>query len=185
MLKTTHMLFIAATNSYMIILVILTLCLSGCGFTLRNAQSLPPQLQTMYYQIDNPYGDFELLLKRSLISSKITLLPNPSKLAPTIHVSAEDVPPSTTTSVSSSSARLYTLTYKVVISINDAQGKIVVPPQTISVSRNLSLQPNEMIENASQVVIIKKEMMQELIVNIFNVLCARDTFKALALDKTT
>lgn len=166
-------------------LLILTFCLSGCGFTLRNAQSLPSQLQTMYYQTDNPYGDFEVLLKRSLISSKIILLPNPSKLAPTLHVSTEDVPPSTTSSVSSAAARVYTLTYRSIISVNDAQGKIIISPQTISVSRDLSLQPNEMIENASQVAIVKKEMMQELIVNMFNVLCAKDTFQALALDKTT
>jgi len=180
----------AATSFYkqtklavVIVPIIFALCLSGCGFTLRNAQSLPPQLQTMYCQTDNPYGDFEVLLKRSLTSSKITLLPNPNKLAPIMHVSAEDVPPSTTSSVSSASARVYTLTYRSVISINDAQGKIVVPPQTISVSHDVSLQPGEMIENAPQVGIVKKEMMQELIVNIFNVLCAKNTFKALAADK--
>lgn len=160
-------------------ILIFALCLSGCGFKLRNAQSLPPQLQTMYCQADNPYGEFETLFKRSLTSSKINLLPDPSKLAPTIHVSAEDSPPVTTSSVSSSSARVYTLTYKSTISINDASGKVIVPPQVISVSRTLSLQHNEMIEMAPQVTIVKKEMMQELIVNIFNVLCAKDTFKAL------
>jgi LPS-assembly lipoprotein len=164
---------------YMIISVILVLCLSGCGFKLRNAQSLPPGLQTMYYQTDNPYGEFEILFKRSLTSSKINLLPNPSKLAPIIHISAEDSPPTTTSSVSSSSARVYTLTYKSTIGINDASGKVIVPPQTISVSLTLTLQHDEMVEMAPQVAIVKREMMQELIVNIFNVLCAKNTFKAL------
>lgn len=158
---------------------ILALCLSGCGFKLRGTQSLPPQLQTMYYQTDNPYGEFETLFKRLLASSKINLLPDPSKLAPTIHVSAEDSPPTTTSSVSSSSARVYTLTYKSTISVNDASGKVIVPSQTISAVRTLSLQHDEMIEIAPQVAIVKREMMQELIVNIFNVLCAKDTFKAL------
>lgn len=168
-----------------IILLILVLCLSGCGFTLRNAQSLPQQLQTMYFQADNPYGDFEVLLKRSLISSKIVLLPNSNKLAPIMHVSAEDVPPTTTGSFSSSSARVYTLTYKSIVSIDDARGKVIVSPQTISMSRTLSLQSNEMIETAPQVAIIKREMMQELIVDVFNVLCAHNTFEALAADRAT
>ena len=161
------------------VIIMLLLVVSGCGFKLRNAQSLPVQLQTMYYQANNQYGEFEVLFKRSLISSKINVLPSPNNLAPTIHVSAEDVPPATTSSISSSAARVYTLAYRATISINDARGKVIVPMQTLGVSRSISLEHNEMIEISPQVAVVKKELMQELIVNILNVLCAKDTFKAL------
>lgn len=154
--------------------------LSGCGFTLRTTKSLPPQLQQVYYQTDNPYGAFELGFKRALKASSVKMLTAPNTTAPVLRVTSTWSPPSTTTSMSSTSGRTYNLNYTAIVSINDASGKLLLSPQTVSVTRDINLQSNEIVEITPQVEIAKQEMQQELSTKILNVLCAKNTFRALA-----
>lgn len=155
------------------------LVLTGCGFTLLTAKSLPPQLHQLYYQTDNPYGQFETGLKRMLKFSKIVLLDAPNKTAPILHVTA-NYSYSTTSSISSTAARVYTLNYTATISIDDATGKVLLTPRTVSASRTIMLQPNEIFETTLQVDIAKQEIRQDLMGKILNVLCAPKTFEALS-----
>lgn len=156
--------------------------LSGCGFKLRTMQSLPPQLHQIYYQTDNPYGQFEITIKRSLKASNIILLPNSNATAPILHITA-NYSYSTTSPISTSEARVYTLNYSATISINSTTNALLLTPQTVSTSRSITLQANEPIESSSQIEIAKQEMIQELSVKVLNVLCAEKTFEALAIKK--
>jgi outer membrane lipopolysaccharide assembly protein LptE/RlpB len=153
--------------------------LSGCGFKLRTAESLPPQLHQVYYQTDNPFGQFEVAFKRALKTSKVKLLDEPNATAPVLHVTS-NYSSSTTSSISTTSGRVYSLSYTATISINDASGKILLTPQTASVSRSISLQPNEIFETTPQVEIAKQELLQELSTKILNILCAKKTFAAFS-----
>ncbi|EKE01351.1 MAG: hypothetical protein ACD_21C00156G0018 [uncultured bacterium] len=154
--------------------------LTSCGFTLRTAKSMPPQLHKIYYQADNPYGQFEVTLKKVLKSSNVALLTNTNNIAPILHVTSNYNTPSTTSSISSAEARTYTLTYSATISINCASGKPLLAPQTVSVSRSIILQPNEILEISPQTETAKREMCQELSTKVLNILCAPKTFQALS-----
>lgn len=164
--------------------LIILFFLSGCGFKLRTAKSLPSQLHQVYYQTDNPYGQFEVILKKALKASRVVLLATPNATAPILHVTA-NYTPSTTSSVSSAEARIYTLNYTATISISDAADKQILTPQTVSTSRNISLQPNEVFETTPQIEIAKQEMLQELSRKILDILCAKNTFQAFTKQKNT
>jgi LPS-assembly lipoprotein len=161
------------------ILILLSLFLTGCGFTLRTAKSLPPQLHQIYYQTDNPYGQFEITLKRTLKASNVILLPAPNATTSILHVTS-NYNYSTTSSISSAAGRVYTLNYNATISINGANDKLLLYPQAVTVSRTVTLRPNEVFEVTPQVEITKQEMLQELARKILNILCAEKTFKVLA-----
>ena len=169
------------SKSYIsICLILITIFfLSGCGFTLRTAQSLPPQLHQVYYQTDHPFDSFELALKRALRASNVVLLAEPNKTAPVLHVTSSYAQ-ATTSSISTSSGRVYNLNYTATVSINDASGKLLLAAQTMSAARDITLLPGEVIETSPQVEIVKQELLQELATKILNILCAKKTFQALA-----
>ena len=154
--------------------------LAGCGFHLRAAKSLPPQLYRVYYQTDNPYGQFEIAFKQALKSSNVVMLDAPNKTALVLHVSSVWSVPDTTVSMSTTSGRTYHLNYNATISINDASGKVLLSPQTVSASRDINLQPGEIIETTPQVEVVKQELQQELATKILNILCSKNTFQILA-----
>lgn len=153
--------------------------LTGCGFKLRTTKSLPPQLQQIYYQTDNPYGQFEMAFKKALKASKVVLLATPNTTAPILHVTT-NYSYNSTSSTSSAEARVYNLTYTTTIDIANAAHKQILPSQTVTVTRTISLQPNEIFETTPQIEIAKQEMLQELTTKVLNILCAKKTFQALA-----
>jgi outer membrane lipopolysaccharide assembly protein LptE/RlpB len=155
------------------------LLLSGCGFKLRTVNSLPPQLHRIYYQTDNPYGQFEIALKRVLKASKVNLIATPGANTPILHVTS-NYTSSTTSSITSAAARVYTLSYTATVSVTDAANKQLLSPQTTSASRAVTLQSNEVFEITPQIDIAKQELQQELANKILNILCAKRTFQALA-----
>ena len=163
-----------------IVFILMTMFfLYGCGFTLRTAQSLPPKLQQVYYQTNDPYGQFTVAFKRALKASSVVLLAEPSKTAPVLHV-ISSYTHATTSSISTSSGRVYNLNYTATISIDGASGKVILGAQTASAARDITLRPDEVLEVSSQVEIVKQELMQELATKILNILCAQKTFQALA-----
>jgi|GEM_PF-5749704 len=153
--------------------------LSGCGFKLRTAESLPPQLHQAYYQTDNPFGQFEVAFKKALKASNVKLLEAPNATAPVLHVTS-NYSSSTASSISTTSGRVYSLNYTATISIDNASGKPLLSPQTASTSRSISLQPNEIFETTPQVEIAKQELLQELSTKILNILCAKKTLAAFS-----
>jgi outer membrane lipopolysaccharide assembly protein LptE/RlpB len=171
------------------LILIISCLLSGCGFKLRVGQSLPPQLQKLYYQAEDQYGTFAIAFKKHLEAAKIVVLPPPNNLntlntkVPVLHFASIWETPTTAVSEPSVSGRTYHLCYSAKISISDASGKILLAPQSVSATRDIILQSNELIEVSPQVDMVKIELQQELYGKIMNVLCAKNTFKILATDK--
>lgn len=159
--------------------LIIQILLAGCGFTTRNINSLPPQLSPAYYQAEHPYEPFEASFKKRLKATGVILLFEPQKSSPIIKLSSNF---SYTTNNPSPSveARIYNLNYTATISISDFYNKELLAPKVATVSRSITLQPNEVFEATPQIAIIKREMQQELSTRVFNILSAPKTFQALA-----
>jgi len=160
------------------IILTLTLCLTGCGFKLRFIDSLPPQLNKVYYQATNPYEKFSLNFKQALKSSGAIFLTQPEKSSPIITVTSNYHYANNNPS-SSSQARIYTLNYSASITIRDYDNNILMPKRSASVSRTITLQPNEVFEGTPQVEIVKAEMVQELSNKLLNILSSQQTFRDL------
>jgi len=155
--------------------------ITGCGFAPHSIDSFPPQLNRLYYQTKNPYEPFEIDLKKRLKIAGVTLLRSSEKSAVTLNISTHYSAPSTNNynPASSTQARIYNLNYTATISISDYNNKILLAPQTVSVSRAVTLQPNEVLETTPQIAIAKQEMIQELSTKTLNILTAKKTAEAL------
>lgn len=161
--------------------LLLALCfISGCGFTLRSQQSFPPQLHTLYFQADKPYGQFEVALRKALKAANITLLDDANKAPLIFHVSETSFNHSSDTSSGpSSQARIYHLTMTTYFSIIDNHGNVLLAPQNVTSTRDLTLNSNEIFDTSTQIDVSKQNMRQELITKIFNILSSQKVFAAL------
>jgi outer membrane lipopolysaccharide assembly protein LptE/RlpB len=168
-------------------IVVIQILLVGCGFSTYNVNSLPPQLRQLYYQAEHPNEAFEINLKKKLKAAGVNILSEPTKSSPIININFS-YSSGVNSPISSTQARIYNLNYAATITISDFYNKNLLAPQIAAVTRNVTLQPNEVFEATSQIAMIKREMQQELAIKIFNILSAKKTFQALknmSLSKKT
>ena len=57
-----------------IIIIIISLALTACGFHLRSQNQLPEKLHVIYLASSNPYGPFESTFSQTLRSAGVTVV---------------------------------------------------------------------------------------------------------------
>ncbi len=166
------------TYSKLLAVTVMQLLLIGCGFTSYNINSLPSQLRQIYYQADYPNEPFEISLKKRLNTAGVNILNEPTKSSLILTVGS-NYSAKTNNPASTNQARVYNLSYSATITINDFYKKNIIAPHTVTVTRDITLQPDEIFEATSQVAVIKREMQQELVIKVLNVLSAPTTLRTL------
>lgn len=166
------------------ILIALSAMLSACGFRVYNTQNLPTPLHHIYYQANDSYGQFETQFRDALESANIKLADAPSQALITLRVLSSSFTHNDPNVVSNAQATIYTFTYTATIDLITNKGKKVISPQTLTTTRTITLNPNEVIESSPEVATAREEMGRELIFKILSVLNANDTRKALANLRT-
>ncbi len=161
------------------VLLSMTLLLSACGFHLRGKTPLPAQLQNLAISSDTPYSDFSKQLKSTMRDMGITVDDNtaqaPYRLRIISAVNSEIVG-----SISSSTnTRIYTLYFTVNYQLLDKQGKIILPTQTVSSYRTLTVNANQVLGSSIESLTLQREMRSDVIEKIMYRLAAHNTQRLL------
>lgn len=142
--------------------------LSACGFHLQGEMRLAPRLQHIYLQTRDPYGYLARNLKASLKMSHVNLMCSPQDASATL-VILQDEGLQTLLSVNSTTqTRQYSLTVTVVFEITDSNGCIIVPPQTLTESRVITVQSNQILGSSNETNLYYQQMRRILATAIMN-----------------
>lgn len=139
--------------------------LAGCGFHLRQSVALPSSMQRIHLAVNNG-GDLQRNLARALRNSGIAI---EDDSGPGV---AELVVPvarfSTQTLSISGGARIteYSVQYQVKFSVVDATGKVLLPEQTVQMSRDYSYDATNTIGNDAQVEEIQRSLIDDMVQSI-------------------
>lgn len=166
--------------SYKIVIVLVMILLVGCGFKPRSQSTLPPQLHTIYVQTGEHSGQFDNTFKKSLKAMGITVLDKVDAEHLVLSLSPTTFTSDNASIGSSIQARVYNLIFTVSFQITNSQGKPIIDTQTITITKGLTLSPNEVFSASNQVDMEKQSMQQEAIIRIFNILSSKRTFELLA-----
>lgn len=166
--------------TYKILAVLAVVILAGCGFKPCSQKTLPVKLHTIYLQPGEHVGQFENDFKRSLKAAGVTVLNQVDSKNLILSLSPTTFSSDNSSIGGSIQARVYNLTFSVSFQVIDAKGKIIIDTQTITVTKGLTLNPNEVFSASNQVDIEKQSMQQEAISKIFNILSSPRTFELLA-----
>lgn len=163
---------------WILLVIISSLLISGCGFQPRRASSIPPQLRHLDIQTSKPYSEFITELSELLTSLDIQLSVNKKEAPYTLQVLninySQSNPPITTTSLA------VTLTYTLSVNVRliDRQNKNIIRKTLITASRSIAQNPSQ-VYTPGTATVIKQELRRDVTSKIYYLLIANNTRNAL------
>ena len=146
--------------------IALPLLLSACGFHLRNALTLPPDLGPVKVTARDPYSSLAQSLDRSLIGAGVARAAADSTDVATLRILSERWASTPISIDSFGRAQEYTLRYAVVFSMVDADGEDIVPQQAVELARDYLSIPTQTIGTESERDLLAREMEREMSASI-------------------
>jgi len=141
-------------------LIVLCIFLTACGFHLRGQYSLPPHLQTLAIQPDDPYSPLQREIRSSLRLSGVSVSED-TKQNYTLKILSHNLSRSVLIIGTDGQAKqeqlIYTVKYQVIPPNQDA-----MPEQTIVVERMLKEKFNQTMGQSKQEEILLAEMRRDV-----------------------
>lgn len=158
--------------------VIFTL-LTSCGFYLQGKKELAPSLHRIYLQSSDPYGYLVRNLKESLKMSKVQLVSTPGEADTILVISQDSASQELLASNGTLQTRQYSLKVTVVFEVTDPDGRVLIGPQTLSESRPITIQSNQILGSSNEVTLYQQQMRRLLAFAIMNRLASKEITQQL------
>jgi LPS-assembly lipoprotein len=141
--------------------LIFSVVLGGCGFRLAGSEHLPAVLAKPYLSVKDPYTDFSREFERQLKGSGALLQLGRQDATATIEVTRDQIEQRTLAVSARNIPTDYELRYTVTFEVKGPDAQIL-PPQTISLSRDYSFEENELLAKEHEADILRANMARDL-----------------------
>jgi LPS-assembly lipoprotein len=141
--------------------LLLSAALGGCGFRLAGSEHLPAVLAKPYLSVKDPYTDFSREFERELKSSGALLQLGRQDATATIEVTKDQIEQRTLAVSARNIPTDYELRYTVTFDVKGPDADIL-PPQTITLSRDYSFEENELLAKEHEADILRASMARDL-----------------------
>ena len=141
--------------------LLLSVALGGCGFRLAGSEHLPAVLAKPYLSVKDPYTDFSREFERELKSSGALLQLGRQDATATIEVTKDQIEQRTLAVSARNIPTDYELRYTVTFEVKGPDAQIL-PPQTITLSRDYSFEENELLAKEHEADILRASMARDL-----------------------
>lgn len=146
-------------------LLAVVLSLAGCGFHLRQSVALPPSMQRMHLAV-NGGGDLQRNLARALRNSGVTVEDEPGPGIAEMQVPSARFGNDQLSLSGGARITEYSVNYEVVFQVADANGAVLLPRQTIRMSREYSYDATNTVGNDAQVEEIQRSLIDDTVQSI-------------------
>ena len=145
------------------VLLPLLVVLTACGFKLRGNVELPAVLQDTYIQSENPFTGMARALRTQLKQSGANVVENREQASAILIIHHERSENRILSVGSSGKATEYELFDEVSFSLSDSNGKELIAPQTLRMTRDLVFDQNELLGKLSEAEGIHRQMRASLV----------------------
>jgi LPS-assembly lipoprotein len=150
-------------QSFLIAAIVLLLTLlPGCGFHLRGDVELPPALQETYLESKNPYTGMARALRVELEAAGGRVMESGEHASAVLHIVREISENRVLSVGSTGKASEYELFDEVVFSLSDAEGKVLIKPQSLRMTRDLVFDETELLGKISEAEGIHRQMRRNM-----------------------
>jgi LPS-assembly lipoprotein len=136
--------------------------LSACGFRLAGSDPLPAVMARPYLSLKDPYTDFSREFEHQLKSSGASLQLTREGATAAVDVTKDLVEQRTLAVSAKNIPTEYELTYTVTFSVR-GEGKELLAPQTISLSKDFSFDENLQLAKEHEADILRRQMARDLV----------------------
>ena len=143
-------------------IAVLALACTACGFHLRNALTLPPELNPVRVVAPDPYSPLAQSLADAMSRAGATPADDALEEATTLQIFSERWGVSPISIDQNGRAQEYALRYAVVFALIDASGNMAVPEQAVELSREYVAPPTDTTGEASERELLSRELRREM-----------------------
>ncbi|MDQ3494817.1 MAG: LPS assembly lipoprotein LptE [Pseudomonadota bacterium] len=140
----------------------LALLLAGCGFQLRDALVLPPDLGPVRLQAADPYSALLQSLTQSLERAGAVIVRDADQDAAVLRILSEHWATTPISVDQFGRAQEFSLRYAVVFRLDRADESVLVPQQVIELSRDYVAPPVDSIGRSSEAELLARELRREM-----------------------
>ena len=162
--------------------ILLTLCLTACGFHLRGNMPLAEPLHHLYVQSSDPYSELVRNLKQALKLSGVELTGTPVEATTILDIMHEDQGQQMVSVSGTQQTRQYNLTLSVTFRVTDNNNKVLVPEQTATETAAITIQANEVLAGSNEATNIYQQMRRAIVFDIMYRLASKSTAKQLLVS---
>lgn len=142
--------------------IITSFALAGCGFHLRGSAALPAVMQHQVYLQVNGGGEFARSLGAALRASKVNVLDTSTKGVATLAVPSAAFSSRMLTSGAVQRVGEYVVGFSVQFTLLDADGKTVIPTQSLSLSHEFAIDQTQFSAITSETEAIQRSLVREM-----------------------
>jgi len=165
-----------------LIVLALSLVLSGCGFHLRGMMDMPRWLNHVAIIVEQGHRDLAPYLAEYLQSYNLIVDAEPAEAQYWIIIEHDHFQQQITSVSSSATPRQYELTYTVQFKLVRAKGEEIIPTSAISVTRQATINSDRILGSNQEESLLLDEMRRDAAVQIMNRInknVKRETYEAI------
>lgn len=136
--------------------------LAGCGFHLRRSAALPTAMQQQVYLQVNGGGEFPRSLAAALRAGKVDVLDESAKDAATLSIPVATFGSRLLTTGGFQRVGEYVVTFHVQFTLIAADGKTLIPTQTIDLSHEFAVDQTQLTAISSETEAIQRSLVREM-----------------------
>lgn len=148
--------------------------LTACGFHLQGKKPLAAPLHRLYLQSPDPYGPLARNLQQSLRMSNVQLVDSPVEAETILDIIQDSDTQTLLAPNGTLQTRQYNLTVTVTFQVLDPKGRILIGPQTLSETRPITIQSNQVLGSSNEVTSYYQQMRRTLAYAIMNRLASQE-----------
>ncbi|EKD71552.1 MAG: hypothetical protein ACD_46C00162G0002 [uncultured bacterium] len=160
------------------------LLLTACGFHPQGEMPLAPPLHKMYVKTQDPYGYLARNLQLNLKLSKVQLTDSPSDATTILAMTEESMSQEELSVSGTQQTRQYNLKITIAFEITDHTGKILVPSQSLSETRTITIQSNQILGSSNEANLLYQQMRRALAYSIMYRISSKEITKMI-IDGTS
>jgi LPS-assembly lipoprotein len=156
--------------------------LTACGFHLRGqgpSVLLPSQLKVLFVESKQPYSVLTREVEQMLTGMGVKLVDNARAAPFTLSIIRAEASQQTTGMSPTTQISTYALSYTIIYQITDKEGRMVVPPRTITASRSYASNTNQMLSANYEYAQLENDMRRDVISQMTYQLGANDILQAV------
>lgn len=147
--------------------------LAGCGFQLRGAPELPPEMARTYIQTDDRYSPFYRELTTTLRRNSVQLVDDPAEAGAVIRILSDDTGRRLLTVTARNVPAEYEVYYRVRFAA-EFDGRQVIAPEQLALTREYAFDETRVLGKAGEEEILRRAIAADLVGLVTRRLAAAD-----------
>lgn len=145
-----------------LVLLCLVVSLWSCGFHLRGATKLSPEIARIHISGLSPYSDVAVVLRQQLRANGVEIVEVNQSTA-TLRITHNGIGKRVLSVGSDGKVREYELFAKLSFEVRDVDKTVLLQNQTITLTRDFIFDPNDVLGKAEEEALLKEDLHENLI----------------------